>query len=870
MITDAKMRHIPETDQRFPGTEVQSPAIGSQVAARPVGLTPLKAVLAGLLVSMTMSAFAYQAELISRSQDPLYFGPFGNRASGFGCSVADDGLRTVLYTQAFNLFENDRNANFDLMIYFRVSQSLEPVFVTGTGEQTDGGVGGARISGNGRYLLFLSDAPNLGVTGLSRVFRHDLDTGQTIQVSVDQNGMPFPTSVNMQDISADGELILFTAESQLWLRDLAQNQTQLLSLGIDGLPGNQFVSSGVIAGQGNIVAFGSTSSNLVPGDTNGESDVFIADLALGTLERIVGPGGVEPNGSSSSPSVSADGRWVAFASLATNLVPGASQGFSDVFLHDRLTGLTTRLSEDAHDVGGNGTSQRPVISADGRFVLFESFADNLLPGLSGNVGRLFLYDHQLQQLTQVAVDAGSPAYGCLVSSGDDVLIGFHSNAHPLLPASMRKAQIFLESFDASGTQPPVTLVISQRNPPIPTDVANGNSDYPVVSANGNFLAFSTSADNLIGVSQPGSVRQIVRLNLATGQNELVSQTSSDPWIFGSEIPSISANGNRIAWHSRDSNLVPGISNGVMDVFVRDMQLGQTRRVSVDSTGVEANGGSDFARISANGNSVAFRSSASNLVPDDTNGRRDIFVHDLDSGITERVSVSTAGAQSTAHSEFPDISADGRFVVFESAGNLLNAPVSVSGTQIWLRDRQLDETSLISAAPDGTPGDNFSFQPRISANGRWIAFASLAGNLDPAYPNPGSAAAVYLHDRQLGTTRLISLDDMQQPLNSLSVTDLQIAGDGQSVMFVLMTDDEDEPLEIHVYRTAADESRRIVPETVDGLPPNRDLFVGWGALSFDGRMIYLASVAGNLTRNTPNGLRNIYRIDLDQIFRDGFE
>ncbi len=879
--------HLPagtvNTDRGFDGVGTQM--MPARQLARPVRLVMLGTVLLSLLMTPTISAFADQAELVSRASNPLYFGSFGNKSSGgTGCSMADDGLRTAFSTEAFNLFENDGNAGSDVMVYFLVNQSLEPVSVTSGGEQADGASRRQSISGNGRYVMFESNAPNLGATGSIQAFRHDLDTGQTLQVSLDPNGMPFQIGVASQDISADGELVVFTAENQLWLRDLALNQTQLISLGIDGLPGNQFVSRGVIAGQGNIVVFDSTSSNLVSGDTNGVRDVFIADLALGTLERINGPGGVEPDGASSSPKVSADGRWVVFDSVASNLVAGDTEGFQDVFLHDRQTGVTTRLSEDALGAGGNGISMRPVISADGRFVVFESFADNLLPGLSGNVRRLFLHDRQLGQLSQVAVDAVNPVNACIASVGDDVLFGFSSSTHPLLPASVTRSQVLVESFDASGTQTPVTRVISLRNPPLPMDVATGPSDEPAVSANGNFLAFRTGADNLIGISQVGIVRQVVRLNLATGQTELVSQTTSGtPGTWSQDKPSISASGNRIAWHSRDGNLVANDSNGVDDVFVRDMQLGQTRRVSVDSAGVEANGASTDARISANGSSVAFQSSANNLVPGDTNGRRDVFVHELGTGITERVSISTAGAQSTGHSEFADISADGRFVVFQSDGNLLDAPVSLSGTHIWLRDRQLGETSLISAASDGTPGDNSSFRPRISANGRWIAFYSLAGNLDPAYPGLDSGVVVYLHDRQLGTTRLISFDEMQQPLTSLTVSDLQIAGDGQSVMFVRLAGGGGDPSsghslpagigserEMYVYQVAAEESRRIVPETVDQMPPSGDLFEGNGALGFDGRMIYLVSSAGNLTGDIANGEPDIYRIDLDRIFHDGFE
>lgn len=842
-------------------------------------------VAAALLLCASLDlAAAQQAELISRPPNPNYFGAIGALPSGStGCSMTADGKRIAFTTEAFNLFENDLNRVGDVVVHDRVTGSLQPVSLTSDGVQADGLALRPRMDGSGRYVLFETGAPNLGGSGSSRVYRHDRQNGQTVLASLDIDGVPFTSSSVSWDLSLDGNLALFAADSQLWLHDFMLSQTELVSIGFDGNPADQSATGGVLSDSDEILVFESSATNLVPGDTNGVRDLFIVDRVLGVIERLNGLGGAEPDGAADDPDVSADGRWITFASLAGNLVVGDTEGHSDVFLHDRQTATTIRLSQDDFGVGGNDFSQRPKISADGRFVVFESKADNLLPGLSGNETRLFLYDRINDQLDRVAALAGSPFEPCILSIGDTVVIAFRSRSHPLLPAGTNQAQMMLESSDSSARGAPATVVLSTREPALPVTVGNGFSEPPATSANGAYLAFRTSAENLVGRS--GFRNQIVRLDLATGQLQPASQTLDgaldDAFIPGA--PAISASGNRVVFVSRSSMIVPGITNNADDVFVRDLQLGQTRRVSVASDGTEADGDSREPRISANGNHVVFHTRASNLATGDTNNLDDIYVHEIDTGLTERISVSTLGAESSQHSQFADISADGRFVVFESRGSLLDKPTPISGTQIWLRDRQLGRTDLISALPDGTPGDGISRSAKISLNGRWVAFESTSTNLDPAFPGL-SGGAVYLHDRQNDTLRLVSLDENQQPLTDSSISNVNLSGGGQALAFTRESDSGSsggsstgssgqpargsEEVEVYVVRLDLQQSVRIEPRTVDGQPPNAELEPA--ALSADGRMLYLVSDASNLVPGMINNFRDIYRIDLDRVFGDGFE
>ncbi len=827
-----------------------------------------------LCASLDIAAAQQQAELISRPSNPNYFGAIGALPSGASCSMSADGTRIAFPTDAFNLFEDDRNRVADVVVHDLMTGSLEPVSLTSDGAQVDGSAQLPSIDGSGRYVLFNTDATNLGGSGSTRVYRHDRQNGQTVLASIDIDGVPFISSSLSWDLSLDGNLAQFSAEDQLWLHDFTLGQTESVSPGFDGQPADEMASAGVLSDSGGIVVFESAATNLVPGDTNGVRDVFVFDRSLGTVERLNGQGGAQPDGASDDPDVSGDGRWITFSSIAGNLVGSDTEGRFDVFLHDRHTGSTIRLSEDAVGSGGNGSSQRPKISADGRFVVFESSADNLLPGLSGNEPRLFLFDRIRDQLDRVAATAGAPTRPCIVSTGNEVAIAFRGVSHPVLPAGINPAQMLFESFDPTTRGAPATFVLSAREPALPVWVGSGDSDPPAVSANGTHLAFSTTAENLIGRS--GFRDQIVRLDLESGQIAVVSNTLDGDfdatWVPAS--PSISGNGNRVAFVSRSSLIAPGITNDFDDVFVRNLQLGQTRRVSVDTGGVEGNGASTRPQISANGNSIVFESLATNLVPDDSNGRRDVFVHDLDTSLTERVSINSAGAETDQESNFPSISADGRFVVFQSRGNLLDVPTSIPNSQIWLRDRQLQQTELISVAADGTPGNGSSSRAQISADGRWIAFQSTFGNLDPAFPGFGGEA-VYLHDRQSGTTRLVSLDENQQPLADSLISNLYLAAAGQALTFArtidpggdLPTPGADVP-EVYLVRIDLQQNVRIEPRTIDGQPPNAEVFSA--GLSANGRMLYLVSPAGNLVPDMLNDSSDIYRIDLDRVFGDGFE
>jgi hypothetical protein len=224
---------------------------------------------------------------------------------------------------------------------------------------------------------------------------------------------------------------------------------------------------------------------------------------------------------------------------------------------------------------------------------------------------------------------------------------------------------------------------------------------------------------------------------------------------GSGYPSLSADGRYVAFTSDASNLVPGDANGVDDVFRRDRLTGRTVRVSVASDGSEANDESYtsyLTAISADGRYVVFTSDASNLVANDTNGVDDVFVRDVTAGTTVRVSVGAGGAEANEASDDPSISADGARVVFTSGATNLVAQ-NVLPSQVYVRDLSLGLTILASVDSNGAPGDSTSQYPAISGDGRIVAFLSNAHNLAPGIPPWAIPYAFYLHDLGTGVTSL---------------------------------------------------------------------------------------------------------------------
>lgn len=402
-----------------------------------------------------------------------------------------------------------------------------------------------------------------------------------------------------------------------------------------------------ISADGRFVAFDSYATNLVAGDKSQTSRVLVHDRSTGTTKVVNATGGGLPAaGASVSAALTEDGRYVAFASDAGNLVPGDTNLFRDIFVRDLRTGKTERVSVHSNGIEAvNGHSSSPSISADGRYVAFESAAINLVGGDTNGLIDIFVHDRETHATIRVNVST--------------------------------------ERYQAFG----------------------GYSYYPSISADGRYVAFVSEATNLV----PGDTNKsadifvhdrvkgaTTRVNVATGGAEAVGGASTQPVI--------SADGRYVAFASEATNLVPGDTNGFADIFVHDRVTGATQRVTLAAGGAQAVGGHSFyPSISADGRFIAFLSDATNLVANDTNSSWDIFVHDRQAGATERASVASGGAQADAGSARPSISADGRYVAFESGAMNLVPDDTNNVVDVFVRDRETKRTTRVSVVTDDTAG-----------------------------------------------------------------------------------------------------------------------------------------------------------------------
>src|SRR5437016_457905 len=284
---------------------------------------------------------------------------------------------------------------------------------------------------------------------------------------------------------------------------------------------------------------------------------------------------------------------------------------------------------------------------------------------------------------------------------------------------------------------------------------NGASLGSALSADGRFVAFDSAATDLVAGDTNG-VSDVFVHDRQTGTTERVSVASdgaqgndSSGLVTFAFPPALSADGRFVAFVSAAANLVASDTNGATDVFVHDRQTGTTERVSVASDGTESNAANVGSSLSADGRFVAFHSAATNLVAGDTNGATDVFVHDRQTGTTERVSVASGGSQGNGSNAGPVLSADGRFVAFHgTASNLVGGDTNGT-TDVFVHDRQTGTTERMSVASGGTQGNGPSSGAALSADGSLVAFHGTATNLVAGDAN--GAYDVFVHDRAVSTT-----------------------------------------------------------------------------------------------------------------------
>lgn len=411
-----------------------------------------------------------------------------------------------------------------------------------------------------------------------------------------------------------------------------QAATELVSVATGGAQSTGWSGDAFVSHDGRWVVFSSFGTELVTPDVGGFADVFVRDRLTGVTERVTnGVGGVQANYHAQSGPISADGRLVVFASSASNLAPNDTNGVSDVFVRDRVAQSNTIVSLSSTGAAGNGASSRPAITPDARYIAFESQATNLVAAsdLNGPQLDVFLRDRVL---------------------GTTVLV----------------------SATPTGDFPSV-----------------GGAYWASISADGRFVAFSALDGSFVSGDFNG-VSDIFVRDVVAGTTRIASLgVGGQLGNSGSNFPSISADGAVVAYQSFASNLVVGDTNQIMDIFVRDLTLGTTVRASVGQGGVEAQPSSFFEgsyvpRLSADGKRVAFLSMSPNLIPNDTNPGGDVFVHDLAHSTTVCASVNSLGVQANLGCGYPAMSGDGDTVSFSTAASNLAPGDTNAQTDVFAR------------------------------------------------------------------------------------------------------------------------------------------------------------------------------------------
>ncbi len=665
-------------------------------------------------------------------QDPAYWGDTGfYGASGRWFSeqpsISADGQLVAFTSHANNLVPNDFNNVEDVFVYNRGTGAITLVSVDRTGTKSGNfGSFNPKISADGRFVMFFSEATDL----------------------------------------TDEAILTGGGHPDLFVRDLTTNTTTLISVSTTNTGGNVGTYEASMSADGSVIAFMSNANNLVPGDTNNASDVFVRrwrDATPTTVRVSLTEAGGQATGASTHPVISANGNAVVFSSNA-DLVPLDNNGLADTYVRNLVNNTTTLVSADPTGASANahaGTFTGQAISGDGRFVVFNSGATNLVEGVNGE--NVFLRD---------ILANGGQGRTYLVSRGR-----IASSGGGFLPVITPNGRYVV--FLSGGTN-------------VASDIVAANASLNVYRADlGNLDDITIK---LVNVNAAGT---------AGGNHHVGGHRNLD-------TPTVTPDGRYVSFASYATDLVAGVTDGhgtaTYDVFVRDVELGVTRYLSVTPSG--ATGGNKQSLYPAALNDpaqadgrlvAAFVSEATDLVGGVTDGNRqqDLFVRDVTAGFTDlasrrtplfpRENLSEAGVNS-----FEAITPDGRYAVWSS--NQTDLVSSITDTawfaeHVYLVDRVTGVTEMVSAKPSGLHSGRTFGRAAISDDGRYVYFFGHGNqNLDASIPD-GGIGQLYRRDRVLNKTTMVSVAASGTASTGALIGDgLSISGDGRYVAFLSMGTD----------------------------------------------------------------------------------
>jgi hypothetical protein len=618
-------------------------------------------------------------------------GVVGNDTSDYA-SLSQNGKRVSFISSATNLVSNDTNGTQDVFVRDITTNSTflishTPSGIPGNNRSGSSSITGSAvdiapvISGDGNFVAFNSAASDLvanDADGAEDVFITGVGFGNAVLATrrntgsaTSKTGSGDSNTSPGASVSADGRYVVFTSKApelvandangaqDVFLRDLQTGQTTLISrntAGTGSAAGDSINPQ--ISADGRYIVFSSTASDIVANDGNTTSDIFWYDRQTNKMVLVSHANGdtATANGASLNPVLSADGLYVAFVSSAANLTGDTTNSKQNIFIWDSNTNTTT-LASHIGSSGGNGDSDSPVISSDGQYVAFASVASDLIGGDSNGRKDVFVWNRANNTVTLVSQNSAgtigdSDSFAPSISSNGRV-IAFASSAANLGGGTDANSgqDIFVRNLDANTT----TLVsVNTSN----TYSAGGGTAFdrfgafnPVISGNGGFVAFSSTftdlssndnnaAEDVFVRDLTNNTTQLVSIN-SLGNSGTGTSNGASGTGTGSSNPVISSDGRFVGFSSYSNDLVSGDTNGVQDIFVRDLSTSSTTWMSRDLTDTTGGNAASFSPIiSSTGNYLAFTSNASNLTDADFNSKSDVF----GAAITTIVSLTAANKQ----------------------------------------------------------------------------------------------------------------------------------------------------------------------------------------------------------------------------------
>lgn len=779
------------------GANTFTPANGSSLAPRISGDGRFVAfhTFASDVVPGDLNGFSDVIRQDLRTGARVRVTPDSANGLSYGVDLSTDGRFLSFVSAASNLVADDTNALPDA---FRADLQTASIIRVSVSGQNPGGQGGnpqslafgvteAAINGNGQFVAFITDFNDgdfvlgAGTTSERRPFLRNVTDGNTVYVSAGTALFP-STGLSMSKDSfptvvwSTGQSLLTpdtNNQTDIYARQPPSGPLRLVSASATGIVGDNGSLDARISGDASTVVFSSSAKNLTAGIDYNAVDIYAKTLGSGAIRRVNVRDGTAATQSvqqfqlASYPAISADASRISFFSGAFDLAPtGGSDGNRLIFLRTAADQRTRAIARRPIGGLGNASSFAASLSANAGFVAITTSASNLVEGLTDGNGRPDIYlrpaagpgtSTWLISRTPGGQPGNDASDRPVVSAGSAPRVAFESLATDLVAGDTNSA---LDIFVAASTGPVRRVSVSSAGVQ-----ADAGSFQPSISNDGERIVFQSDASNLVANVSGG---QIFLHEFTPAVTTLVSRASganSVPGNAASFAPTISADGRFAVFISGATNLAGGVTLvSSPNAYLRELQAPFTTRVvNLNTAGTSTGNGPAFqVAVDGTGSRVAFVTTATDLLPGDTNGWNDIYVRDVATGTLERASLDPLGNQFTAPAQDPKLSADGRFVAFSINRNFGVEGGYLGGAETYLRDLQTDVTIRVDVAADLSPSDRGANSLAISGNGAYLALVSSSTNLFPGDLNASSDVLL-----------------LRNPLAPLPTT-LQISSNGPTV------------------------------------------------------------------------------------------